>query len=459
MNNMYRLIPNVDEFLKDSRLKIYKGLITYEKYLNIIRNELDNFRECIKKNKIKENLKKEEIYEEIVKKIICNIKKNNRNEIKRVINGTGIIMHTNLGRAVLSEKVAKSVYDVSIGYSNLEYNLEKGSRGSRMDYVEEILKDLTGCQSALVVNNNASAVYLILNTLGLDKEVVVSRGELVEIGGSFRISEIVEQSGGIIKEVGTTNKTNLKDYEKGTSQNTSIYLKVHRSNFKIIGFTEEVSTKELVKAKKNEIIVVEDMGSGVLFDMETLGLKKERTVNEALDDGVDIVCFSGDKLLGGSQSGIILGKKELIDKMKENQMLRCLRVDKMTLVALMGTLKEYLESDSIKNIPTYKFALKTKKELLDTGKKIIEEINNSNIKLEIKDHLSMFGGGSMPQESMEGLGIFIKPLNKTIREVEEQLRNAEVPIITIIKNDEIIINLTTLFDRDINLIVKTLNNI
>ncbi len=391
---------------------------------------------------------------------MCNLEKQVSKKVKRVINGTGVIVHTNLGRAVLSEYVAQNVYDITTGYNNLEFNLETGKRGSRMDYLEKLLVDLTGCESALVVNNNASSVYLILNTLGYDKEIVVSRGEMVEIGGSFRVSEIVEKSGGYVKEVGTTNKTKLKDYEKGTNEETGIYLKVHRSNFKIIGFTEEVESKQLVElAKETDVVVVEDMGSGVLVDMEKYGLQKERTVQEAIKENVDIVCFSGDKLLGGGQAGIILGKKKYIDKMKENQMLRCLRVDKMSLIALEGTLKQYFSDDKIKKLPIFESALKTIDELKALGNNIKEEINNNDIMIEIKEHLAMFGGGSLPEESIKSIGLYITSKTKTANDIEKKLRNGEVPIISVIKNNEVIINLSTIFKKDKQCIIKSINNI
>ncbi len=389
-----------------------------------------------------------------------NLEKQVSKKVKRVINGTGVIVHTNLGRAVLSEYVAQNVYDITTGYNNLEFNLDTGKRGSRMDYLEKLLVDLTGCESALVVNNNASSVYLILNTLGYDKEIVVSRGEMVEIGGSFRVSEIVEKSGGYVKEVGTTNKTKLKDYEKGTNEETSIYLKVHRSNFKIIGFTEEVESKQLVElAKETDVVVVEDMGSGVLIDMEKYGLQKERTVQEAIKENVDIVCFSGDKLLGGGQAGIILGKKKYIDKMKENQMLRCLRIDKMSLIALEGTLKQYFSDDKIKKLPIFKSALKTIDELKVLGNDIKKEINNKDITIEIKEHLAMFGGGSLPEESIKSIGLYVTSKTKTANDIEKKLRSGEVPIISVIKNDEVIINLSTIFRKDKQCIIKSINNI
>ncbi|MFV0520675.1 MAG: L-seryl-tRNA(Sec) selenium transferase [Lachnospirales bacterium] len=452
-------LPKTDIFLESTELAPYFKKFTYQRILTEIRKSIDNKRNILIKSSTEET--KEEIYNELLNSIIKKLDSEEKNSLKTIINGTGILIHTNLGRSVLSEEVAEKVAKLSSSYTNLEYSLEEGKRGSRMSYVEKILCDITGAESALVVNNNASSVFLILNTLSQNKEVVLSRGELVEIGGSFRVSEIIENSGCILKEIGTTNKTHEKDYIKATTENTQMYLKVHPSNFKIQGFTEEVSVKDLVllRDKINEdIIVVDDMGSGVLFDLSKLGLKKERLVQESLQDGADLVCFSGDKLLGGPQAGIILGKKKYIDQLKSNQMLRCLRVDKMCLVALIETLKYYISQDSILSLPLFNMATTNISDLEEKGKTILNGVHNEHLTLSLNSHKAMFGGGSLPEEFFDSIGIFIKSNSLTSQKIEKKLRDLDTPIITLINDDNVIINLSTIFQKDLQYIIDTLNN-
>ena len=269
-----------------------------------------------------------------------------------VINATGVVLHTNLGRAVLSERAARAAYMAARSYSNLEYDIEKGARGSRYSHIEKLLCRLTGAESAMVVNNNAAAVMLILSTMAKGHEVVCSRGELVEIGGAFRVPEIMAQSGGTLVEVGTTNKTHLSDYVNAVNENTGAFLKVHTSNFKVVGFTEEVSLEDMVRVgHERNIPVIYDLGSGLMCDLSDLGICDEPKVLEAMKTGVDVLSFSGDKLLGGPQAGIIVGKKEYIDRMKKNPLTRAFRVDKMTFAALEETLRSYLGNSCEKDIP------------------------------------------------------------------------------------------------------------
>ena len=293
--------------------------------------------------------------DEVFQLIGLNIKNQFSYTIEKVINATGTILHTNLGRARLSDNAIKHVVETAQNYSNLEYKLQEGERGSRHSHVEALLKEVTGAEAAMVVNNNAAAVYLILRALAENKEVIVSRGQLVEIGGSFRISSIMEESGAKLVEVGTTNKTHLYDYENALHPETAIVMKVHTSNFKVIGFTKSVETEELIglTERADNIIFYEDLGSGALFDFRKHGIGDEPVVKEVIEMGADIVSFSGDKLLGGPQAGIIAGKKQIIDRLKKHQLARVVRVDKMTLAALEGTLIDYARGEmGVKNIPT-----------------------------------------------------------------------------------------------------------
>ncbi len=453
-------LPKIDMFLDSKELAPYFEKFSHNSLLEVIRKELDNKRKNLLETK--EEVSKEQIFTELLNSIKVKLDKELKYTLKKVINGTGILIHTNLGRSVLNEEVAQKVATLSSSYSNLEYNLQEGKRGSRMSYVEKLLCDITGAESALVVNNNASSVFLILNTLAQSKEVVLSRGELVEIGGSFRVSEIIENSGCILREIGTTNKTHEKDYIKATNENTQMYLKVHPSNFKIQGFTQEVSVKELVDLRdniKNDVIVVDDMGSGVLFDMSKLGLTKERLVQESVKDGADLVCFSGDKLLGGPQAGIIIGKKKYIDLLKTNQMLRCLRVDKMCLVALMETLKFYVNDEKLLSLPLFKMATESKASLESKGNFILNNVKNPKLNLTIDSHRAMFGGGSLPEESYESLGIYITGKDISTQKIENYLRELDTPIITLIQNDSVIINLSTIFEKDLQYISDSLNSL
>ena len=343
-------------------------------------------------------------------------------------------------------------------YNNLEYDIENGKRGSRYSHIEDILIKVTGAEAAMVVNNNAAAVMLVLDTLCREKEVIVSRGQLVEIGGSFRIPEVMKFSGAKLVEVGTTNRTHLYDYEDNITENTGVLLKVHTSNFKVMGFTEEVSIEDLVKlGSEKDIPVVEDIGSGVLIDYSKYGFVYEPTVQESIKKGMDVVTFSGDKMLGGPQAGIIVGKKKYIDRMKKNQLTRALRTDKMTLAALEGTLQHYLEeTEAIKNIPTLSMLLCSTEELKKRAQRLKRKLQNKSDKFTfiIDTDYSMVGGGSMPTEKMETYVIKVKSEILSAPQIEEILRLSEVSIIVRINNNEVILDLRTLFEKDYEILAE-----
>src|SRR5690554_4534307 len=315
-NNLFKLLPKVDDILAKEKIKELEEFIPYSIIIECIREEIDNLRKRVK------DLEKDEVIHEIDKlenRIIKLAHGKDRYKLRNVVNATGIVIHTNLGRSLSNEEVFDNIKTVSTRYSNLEYDLESGSRGSRYSHLEDVVANVVGGEAALVVNNNAAAVLLTLSTLAKGKEVIVSRGELIEIGGAFRVPEVMEQSGAILKEVGTTNKTHLRDYEDNISEMTGAFLKVHTSNYRILGFTSGVEIDELSSLKsKYDIPVIEDLGSGVLVDLSKYGITYEPTVSQSLSKGADIVTFSGDKLLGGPQAGIIVGKREWIEKMKKN---------------------------------------------------------------------------------------------------------------------------------------------
>lgn len=356
-----------------------------------------------------------------------------------------------------------NIKDIAINYSNLEYDLETGSRGSRYDHLEEIICEITGGEAAMVVNNNAAAVMLVLSSVAKGKEVIVSRGELIEIGGSFRIPEVMEQSGASLVEVGTTNKTHLWDFENAINENTGALLKVHTSNYRVLGFTSNVDSSELFELKeKYNIPLIDDLGSGVLVDLSKYGIEYEPTVQESLKKGVDIVTFSGDKLLGGPQVGIIVGKREYIEKMKRNPLTRAFRVDKFTISALEATLRYYLdEGVAAKEIPTLAMLSMSKDEIerkaIELKSKIIDIIKDDNFKIDIEDNFSEVGGGSLPLEKLPTKCIVLTIENLSTQEFENNLRKFNIPIITRLYKDRIYMDLRTIKEEEYNIVVEGLS--
>ena len=400
--------------------------------------------------------------ERIIKHAIKLAKTNSRMNLRKVINATGTILHTNLGRAKLSASACEAVMDVAKNYSNLEYNIEEGKRGERYDAVSDLLRELTGAESSLVVNNNAAAVLLALSALAKEKRVIVSRGEQVEIGGMFRVPEIMNQSNSILVEVGCTNKTHYSDYEAAIDEN-SVLLKVHTSNYKIIGFTEEVELKSLVElGKKHDIPVIYDMGSGSFVDFSAYGTHGEPTVRKCVDDGADVVTFSGDKLLGGPQAGIILGSKEYIDIMKKHPLTRAFRVDKMTIAALEATLREYLEEGrAIKNIPVLNQITSNKDDVKKKAKKLHKMIMGKykDAKVSLIEDKATIGGGSMPGQFIDTYCLQISPGKLSVNEMEKALRMLEIPIVARIANDTLVLDMLTVDEADFAYIAGSVSEI
>ncbi|WP_066174822.1 L-seryl-tRNA(Sec) selenium transferase [Bacillus marinisedimentorum] len=385
-------------------------------------------------------------------------------KLKKVINAAGTIIHTNLGRSRLSNEAIRKVTEAAENYSNLEYRLEEGKRGSRHTLIEEWLVEATGAEAAMVVNNNAAAVYLVLRAMAENREVIVSRGQLVEIGGSFRVSSIMEESGAKLVEVGTTNKTHLHDYEHAVTEETAMIMKVHTSNFKTIGFTKTVSTSEMASIKKeNEgLIFYEDLGSGALYDYRKYGIGNEPTVREVLDAGADIVSFSGDKLLGGPQAGIIAGKKELIDQLKRHQLARVLRVDKMTLAALEATLKAYvLGSKEILEIPTVRDILKPIEDIRQTAEafKRAIETGGSAYNVRLISDISQVGGGTMPDVELPTAAAAVTHPKMNASRLLESLRNHSPAIIARARDEKVILDFRTLSREDTAVVVAALQTL
>jgi L-seryl-tRNA(Ser) seleniumtransferase len=361
-----------------------------------------------------------------------------------VINATGVILHTNLGRAPLSNATIAAMKAAAENYSTLEYDVQTGRRGSRLVHAESILQRLTGAESALVVNNNASAVLLVLSALANRKRVVISRTQLVEIGGGFRVPDVMKQSGAKLVEVGTTNRVRLSDYKEALEEPTALVMRAHRSNFKIVGFTEEPELKEIVDvAHRAHVIVVDDLGSGALLDTVNFGLAHEPTVQESLFAGVDLVCFSGDKLLGGPQAGIILGKKNLIDKIKKHPLARAVRADKMSLAGLTATLLHYLKDEAEREIPIWKMISLT----LDQVKNRAESWRATLGKGEVIKSESTVGGGSLPEECIATYVFTLKL--KSPDKFMKKLRECHPPIIARVENDTILLDPRTVLDDEI----------
>ncbi len=453
MKEILRKLPKVDKFLEKpevTKLVDKYGKTSVKRFLNKI---LDEYRKDIINGKINE-INEDEIY----KKLVRLLEEYFSQKLKRVINATGITLHTNLGRAPIPFKVFDEIRDIVCRYSNLELSLETGKRSIRYQNVVNYFKDLTEAEDCIIVNNNASAVLLTLSALAKDKEVIISRGELIEIGGSFRIPEVMSQSGAILREVGTTNKTHLKDYESAINENTALFLKVHTSNYRIVGFTESVDLKELVElGKKYNIPVVEDLGSGCFIDLTKFGLPDEPLVQDEIKKGVDIVTFSGDKLLGGPQAGIILGKKELIEKLKKHPLNRAVRIDKFTMSILEGVIKYYFNKEKVfQNVTALKFISQDLKTLKNKAKKIVnslKEVKEFNFKIE-KDY-SYTGGGAFPMNKIETIVIIVENNKYSSQEIDEKLRFSEPPLKGRIKDEKFLLDVRTIFDDEISDIKKS----
>jgi L-seryl-tRNA(Ser) seleniumtransferase len=461
----------------DNKTKLLKALPKVDECIGMLRNgtEADTPPWIIKKvvqNSI--DLEREKILQEDpVCKILSlddwvllfqkNIALKLSPHFKRVINGTGVVIHTNLGRSILSEKTTDSLAHAGGYYSNLEFDLETGLRGSRYSLVEDVICELTGAEAALVVNNNAAAVFIALDTLASKKEVIVSRGQLVEIGGSFRIPDVMAKSGATLKEVGATNRTHLYDYEKAINEDTALLLRVHTSNFRIIGFTSEVSAEEMVRlAREHKLLTMEDLGSGCLIDLSQYGFPKEPTVQQIVQAGVDVVTFSGDKLLGGPQAGIIVGKKDVIAKIKKNPLNRALRIDKFTLSSLESVLREYYDlTQALKNIPTLSMLTISSEELKKRGQRILRRLKKkigAQCKINLVPTISRVGGGALPEFGLESWAVDLAPTEMKLNFFESSLRKLSIPIIGRIENDRFLLDVRTIQDREIVDLVSLLTD-
>ncbi|MEW6662012.1 MAG: L-seryl-tRNA(Sec) selenium transferase [Bacillota bacterium] len=457
--NILRHLPSVEELLQAERTQ---GLIAAGHprplVVALIRQAVQ---ECRRRIQAGEHLTKETLKQIILEGVEEKAEDFSKPNLRPVINATGVILHTNLGRAVLSQRAQQAIAMVAQGYSNLEMDLATGERGSRYHHVADLLTKLTGAEGAMVVNNNAAAVLLTLTALARGREVIVSRGQLVEIGGSFRVPEVMAQSGAKLVEVGTTNKTYLRDYEQAISENTALLLKVHTSNYRVVGFTRETATEELVAlARSRNLPVVEDLGSGFLMDLSAWGISDEPTVQDSVARGVDIVTFSGDKLLGGPQAGIIVGKKELINRLKAHPLTRALRVDKLTMAALEATLRDYLDFKTARNnIPTLRMLTTVKEEMRQAAERLLEDIQTElgqRVRCELLEDWSEAGGGSLPVTFLPTWVVALSRMEGGVERLANSLRSSDPPIIARIKDDKLLLDPRTILPEQESLLAKAL---
>jgi L-seryl-tRNA(Ser) seleniumtransferase len=445
--SLLKFIPKIDKFINNNDFDGFsKELIT-----KISKEVIENLRKDILDNKI-DSINEDVLIFQVIEKYNNLIKPS----LQTIINATGIIVHTNLGRSLINKRSLEKAIEIATSYNNLEYDLIEGKRGERYSHIVKSLQNLTGCEDAIVVNNNASAVFLILNTFAKNKEVVVSRGELVEIGGSFRVPEVMAQSGAILREIGTTNKTHLRDYENAINGNTSMLMKVHKSNYSIEGFASDVDFEDVVKtAQQNNVIDYYDMGSGHMIDLPFNLSIKEPSILQIMKYNPSLLSFSGDKLLGSVQAGIIIGKKELISKIKKNQLLRMLRVDKITLSILEDNLNSYLKNE-LNDIPTLNM-LFTSIETLEKRANILKEKIQDICTCEVISSETLIGGGTTPNRKIPSIAVTISYKDFKANKIEKLFRQNN--LIARIENEKVLLDFRTIQENEIEQIVNIISRV
>lgn len=458
---LLRQIPKVDRILEWDGLKPLLDRHPRPTVLAAVRSILDAARAEVRQGTaVAADLAEAAMTSRIVREL----ERSTAPSLRRVVNGTGVVIHTNLGRSPLAAPARPLLDSIAYGYSNLEFDLERGERGSRYAHVERLLCELTGAEAALVVNNNAAAVLLALSALATSKEVIVSRGELVEIGGSFRIPDVMRQSGAILREVGTTNRTHPRDYRQAITPETGLLLKVHSSNFAVVGFTAEVSPAELVAIGREQTLpVMADAGSGSLLDLSRFGICGEPTVQEFVAAGVDVITFSGDKLLGGPQAGLIVGRTEFIAPLRKHPLLRALRIDKLTLAALEATLRLYRdERQALAEIPTLRMLTVSGAELKSRAQSLTRRLRRAlppAIRLTPVAGTSQVGGGAYPLLELSTTLVAVERAGISPQEMEERLRRAAVPVIGRIQRGRFLLDVRTLLDDDLPLLAESLRGL
>jgi L-seryl-tRNA(Ser) seleniumtransferase len=453
MNNHHQLraLPNMQRLLETAAIDALCQQYSHQETVTALRLRIDVVRVQIQENG--ESALPDFESHEFSEAIRSEILRGRERSLKSVVNATGIVLHTNLGRAPIAEEAIEAIKEAALGYSNLELDLDTGKRGSRYVHVEGLLKKITGAEAAVVVNNCAAAVLLSLNTLANKKKVLVSRGELIEIGGAFRMPDVIKASGAKMTEVGTTNKTRIADYEKAIRKKTRVILRNHTSNYKVVGFTENAKTKELVElAHSNDLFMIEDLGSGSLTDLAPFGVADERSVQKIVADGVDAVMFSGDKLLGGPQAGIIVGKANVIEKMKKNPLLRALRIDKLSLAALEATLALYLHPElASQRVPILQMISADQDSIKRRAADLLQKIQTlESINAWVEDGTSFIGGGSAPMIELPTSVIKIECKKYSAEKAAEVFRAHKPAIIGRIADNTMVLDLRTVFPHQID---------
>ncbi|MCP4097615.1 MAG: L-seryl-tRNA(Sec) selenium transferase [Planctomycetaceae bacterium] len=444
MANIFRKLPSVNQLLESPQLKQMVETVNHSVVVDGVRSFLDDLREQVSTESGEVSIPTPS---EIADKIANWLKTEEKPYLRPVINGTGIILHTGLGRAPLAKSAIESVQSISEGYASVEVDVRTGERGQRIKSVEKLLCELTGAEAAAVVNNNAAATMLALSAMAEGQEVIVSRGQLIEIGGSYRLPDVMECSGAKLREVGTTNKTHLFDYQRAINEETGALLKVHPSNFEVVGFTKTVSTKEMVTlAAEHGLPVIDDVGSGALIDFSEFGLMDEPVVSQSIKDGADVVLFSGDKLIGGPQCGIIIGKKKYIDTILSNPLMRAMRVDKMTLAALSATLRIYRDEDRARTeIPILRMLSMPKENLKLRAEKVVAQLSHL-AELETCEAVeadSMLGGGSLPTQKLSTWCVALTPKTHSVDSLSAGLRNSEPSVIGRVQKERYYLDMRT----------------
>ena len=456
--SLLRQLPAIEKLLSVPEMRALQ--VSYGRPLvtEALRSVVADFRDQILQGKANLPLPEPSEYAALARQ---RIEEKTHSRLRNVVNATGTVTHTNLGRALLSPSACESLQNAAQNYVNLEYDLETGKRGHRDRITEPLLQQLTGCEASTVVNNNAAAVLIALQTVAHGKEVIVSRGELIEIGGAFRIPDVMAASGAILREVGTTNRTHLRDYAEAINENTALLLKVHPSNYKIVGFTTTPEMQELTELGAEQgIPTMEDLGSGALIDLSNYGLPHEPVVADRIACGVDIVTFSGDKLLGGPQAGIIVGKSEWIQQIRKNPLMRALRVDKLTIAALSATLQAYFINPDVllTQFPMFQRYIRSIDELHSIANEIagrLKVIFEETIEVEITETHSQIGSGSLPVETLPSVAVVLNPLEISAEKLSEHFRHGSTPIIGRIENDQLWFDVRTLYEKEQKHLIET----
>jgi L-seryl-tRNA(Ser) seleniumtransferase len=455
-----RLLPSVDALLKTAAARKLEAETGRKNLTAAARAAIENLRRLMTLTNSDGGFSREVLLAR-AEKILCEVvEQSKREQLQRVINATGIIIHTNLGRAPLAVAAREAILQ-TVGYCNLEYDLTAGKRGRRGAAVEQMICELTGAQAALVVNNCAAAVLLVLTELGAGGDSIVSRGELVEIGGDFRIPDVMRQSQTRLVEVGTTNRTKLSDFADAVTENTKLFVRVHPSNFRVLGFAEKPGLCELAAlAHEKNILLYEDAGSGALFDFCRFGIADEPIIADSVKAGADVVTFSGDKLLGGAQAGLIVGRAEIIEKLRKNPLFRALRVDKTIYAALTATLEIYLKREHLDKIPVWQMLSQTKEEIEQRAKRFLEKAERiSDLKFEIVAGASAVGGGSAPLVELQTVLIAVASNKIVVSELERSLRFATPPVIARVVDNRVMLDLRTVSESEADEILSALNRI